>query len=497
MRKVLRVLLSVLSGELLAQGANGHGWWLTVLGLAMFLGLLQHQERALRVLSSAVVTTVWFGLHVSWIKTVGVDAWLLLVLLCALPWLLLVLFRWPRRGWAQYVITASGVVLVEWLHDNVPWGGFPWGNLAYSQVDGPLVGLSLWGGQALVAVAVTCAAVACVQLVKQRKLLRGMFIVGSLMLCSHYAFPMSIHDGYRSLDTAVIQGGPDRTAQAQQQPWAVFNRHINQTRILDSAVRAGQFTRPSLIVWPENSTDVDPLNNVAAYKRIDDLVNRIQVPILIGGVTWQGNPYGPRNAGILWMPHTGPKQIYAKKHLVPFGEYIPLRGFLAGHVGRLNQIPEDFVPGNRPGLFDLNDMKFGDLICFEIAYEDHLTALVNGGAQFITLQTNNATYFGTQQSKQQFAIARFRAIEHRRSVVMASTTGISGLIGWDGNVIVSTKQGESTFRSTEIQMVNGRTFTDRHPHWVFWTSVMILVLFGWRQFRKKSRVTRIKLWLNR
>jgi apolipoprotein N-acyltransferase len=497
MRNFLRVCLSVISGGLLAQGANGHGWWLTVLGLAMFLGLLQHQEKLPRVLSTAVVTSVWFGIHVSWIKAVGIDAWLLLVLLCILPWLLLALIRLPQRGWAQYVVTASGVVLVEWLHDNVPWGGFPWGNLAYSQIDGPLVGLSLWGGQSLVAVAVTCAAVACLQLVRQRKLLRGMFMVGALTLSSHYAFPTSIHDGYRSTDTAVIQGGPDRTAQAQQQPWAVFNRHIIQTQILDAAVRAGKFTKPSLIVWPENSTDVDPLNNAAAYKRINDLVNRVQVPILIGGVTWQGNPYGPRNAGILWMPNAGPEQIYAKTHLVPFGEYIPLRGFLADHIGRLSQIPEDFIPGNRPGLFNLNDLKFGDLICFEIAYENHLTALVNGGAEFITLQTNNATYLGTQQSKQQFAIARFRAIEHRRSVVMASTTGISGLIGWDGSVIVSTEQGESTFRSTEIQVVNGRTFTDRHPHWVIWTSLMLLALYGLRRIRKKSRVRHNKLGLNR
>jgi len=487
MRNSVRLLFAVLAGAVLARAANGHGWWLTIFGMAMFLSLLQHESRRTRLLNAGIVTSVWFGIHVSWMKMLGVDAWLLLTLLCVLPWLLLALVPLPRRGWAQYAVTSSVVVLVEWLHDNVPWGGFPWGNLAYSQLDGPFVGLALWGGQSLVALAVTCVAVACVQLFKHGKLFRGLFVVGALWLGSVCAFPSVIHDGYRSTNVAVIQGGPDNTSDDQQQ-WAVFKKHIRQTDLFHLAVKAGKFTKPSLIVWPENSTDVDPLNNLAAYKEIDDLVNRVQVPILIGGVTWQGNPSGPRNAGILWMPKAGPTQIYAKTHLVPFGEYIPLRGFFASHIGRLSQIPTDFIPGNRPGILDLDGRRFGDLICFEIAYENHLIQLVNNGAQFITLQTNNATYLGTQQSKQQFAIARFRAIEHRRSVVMASTTGVSGLIGWDGSVRVSSQQGRGTFLSTEIQNVKGRTFTDRHPHWVVFLSLLVAMTFVIREIRKNRRV---------
>ena len=487
MRKFAQVIFALLTGEVLARGADGHGWWWSIIGLAMFLGLLQNRSRRTRLLTAVLVTSVWFGMHVSWMKVLGVDAWLLLTLLCVLPWLLLALVPLPKRGWAQYAITASVVVLVEWLHDNVPWGGFPWGNLAYSQLDGPFVGLSLWGGQSLVALAMTCVAVACVQLIRNGKVFRSLFVVGALWLGSVCAFPSVIHDGYRSTDVAIIQGGPDTKTDVQKQ-WSVFNRHIRQTDVFYAAVQAGKFTKPSLIVWPENSTDVDPLNNLAAYKKIDGLVNRVQVPILIGGVTWQGNPNGPRNAGILWMPKAGPTQIYAKTHLVPFGEYIPLRGLFASHIGRLSEIPTDFIPGHGPGIFDVDGGKFGDLICFEIAYENHARQLVNNGAEFIALQTNNATYLGTQQSKQQFAIARFRAIEHRRSVVMASTTGVSGLIGWDGSVRASSEQGRGTFLSTEIQNVKGRTFTDRHPHWVAFLSLLVAMTFGIREFRKNRRV---------
>jgi len=487
MRKLLLGVLALLAGLCLAGGANGDGWWLSILGLSIYLMLIQGRERLSRLLVTAVTTAVWFGIHVSWMHVLGLDTWLLLVFLCVFPWLLLAFLPLPQRGWRQYGIISSGVVLVEWLHSNVPWGGFPWGNLAYSQLGGPFVGLSLWGGQSLVAVAVACVAVACVQLLNQGKLLRGLLVVGALLIGSICAFPSSIHDGYRSTDVAVIQGGPDKAPVGHQQ-WAVFNRHIRQTQLLYLAVQTGKVTEPSLIVWPENSTDVDPLNDALAYKRINDLVSRMRIPILIGGVTWQGNPFGPRNAGILWMPHGGPTQIYAKTHLVPFGEYIPLRSILATHIGRLNEIPTDFVAGNRPGIFDLDGLKFGDLICFEIAYENHLTQLVNGGAGFITLQTNNATYLGTQQSKQQFAIARFQAIEHRRSVVMASTTGVSGIIGWDGNVHVTSGQGRSAFLSSEIQTVAGRTFTDQHPHWVVLLSLLTALSFAAREIRNKRRV---------
>lgn len=489
MRKLTRIVLAVSAGVVLAQGANGHGWWLTVLGLSTFLGLMQGQERLNRLLVALVVTSVWFGMHVSWMQILGIDAWTLLVLLCVLPWLLIALVPMPESGVWLYSVPTALIVVIEWLHDSVPWGGFPWGNLAYSQLDGPLVGLATWGGQSLVTAAVCLLAIAAMHLIRSGKIIPGVALFGFLVLCSHSAARTPLVDVSEQANVAVIQGGSVLLQPSDNtQQWQVFNSHIEQTNRLVHAIESGKVVAPELIVWPENSTDVDPLNNVTAYHRVSALADRARIPILIGGVTWQSNPYGPRNAGILWQPKIGPQHMYAKVHLVPFGEYIPFRGLLTGHIGRLSQIPTDFIPGTRPGIFQLDDQTFGDVICFEIAYENHLTNLVDDGATFITLQTNNATYLGTDQSKQQFAIARFRAIEHRRSVVMASTTGVSGLINDSGEVVAQSEQGESTYLSNRISSVSSLTFTDQHPHWVLNLSLLFLGLLALRQIGNKRRV---------
>lgn len=489
MSRFLRLVQSLLAGLMLAAGANGSGWLLSVIGLAVLIGALRGQESRARLLVVGAVVSVWFGVHVSWMQKLGIDAWLLLVLLCVLPWLLLAVVPLPSHGLTLYLVPTSLIVLIEWLHDNVPWGGFPWGNLAFSQLDGPFVGLAMWGGQSLVTAAVCLSAIAAVQMVRHRNVLSGLAILGVLFATSVWAQRTLDPPSIERLNVAVIQGGSsDRESRQELEQWQVFTRHVRQTEKLATAIESGTLAAPELIVWPENSTDVDPLNNAAAYQRIATLVDRVQVPILIGGVTWQNNPYGPRNAGVLWEPQTGPSQLYAKTHLVPFGEYIPFRNFLVAHIGRLSQISSDFVPGTKPGKFELRGRTFGDLICFEIAYEEHLTDLVQAGATFFTLQTNNATYLGTDQSAQQFAIARFRAIEHRRAIAMASTTGISGVINDSGEVVAQSKQGETTYLFSEISPESSITFSDRHPGWVVLVAVWILAVWGVGQMRNKRRV---------
>ena len=492
MRRFLRPGLALCAGGLLAHGAAGQGWWTSILGLALLLGILRDQEFRSRLLVMVLATSMWFGIHVSWMRMLGTDAWLLLVILCVIPWLLLAVISLPQRGLRLYLLPTSAIVLIEWLHDNLPWGGFPWGNIAYSQLDGPFANLAQVGGQSLVTATSCLVAVAVLQVVENRRILSGFAICAVLLLASHFARQGSHSPVSESVNVAVVQGGPvGQKSDAGTEQWQVFNSHIAQTEALARDIESGRVASPEVIVWPENSTDVDPLNNVAAYQRLSALSKRIQVPILIGGVTWQNRPFGPRNAGILWQPGAGPSQMYAKTHLVPFGEYIPFRKFLSRHIRRFKQIPSDFIPGNQPGIFELRGRTFGDVICFEIAYESHLVDLVRKGATFLTLQTNNATYQGTDQSAQQLAIARFRAIEHRRSVAMASTTGSSTLINDSGEVVATVGQERSGYATGMLPSVSTVTFTDRHPHWVLTISLWIVILAGLKRIRKNRRVDQI------
>jgi apolipoprotein N-acyltransferase len=211
---------------------------------------------------------------------------------------------------------------------------------------------------------------------------------------------------------------------------------------------------------------------------------------LIGATTWDGSSLGefragPRNAGILWTAQSGPGQLYAKTHLVPFGEYIPLRNLIAKYISRFDQIPNDFVPGQTPGVFNIEGKNVGDVICFEVAYAKHITDTIAAGAQVFVVQTNNSTYGITAQPEQQFAITRFRAIENQRAFLVASTSGISGLIANDGSVLQKTKQFESALVTGEVALISENTTSFKFPNWTIYASAIIIGL-AWRGNRKMS-----------
>jgi len=162
---------------------------------------------------------------------------------------------------------------------------------------------------------------------------------------------------------------------------------------------------------------------------------------------------------VLWSPGVGPdeEQIYVKRHPVPFGEYIPLREQLLPLVGRLEQVGRQTFAGSEPGVIDLGPVTAGDVICFEIAYDDVVRDVVTGGAGVLVVQTNNATYGLSAQPEQQFAISRLRAIEHGRTVLVAATSGISGVIGADGAVQQRTDKFVRDVVVTEVTPQTGRT----------------------------------------
>jgi apolipoprotein N-acyltransferase len=163
------------------------------------------------------------------------------------------------------------------------------------------------------------------------------------------------------------------------------------------------------------------------------------------------------NRAILWSPQGRPVGTYDKIHPVPFGEYIPLRGLLAPRIPALDQIPADMIPGTRTGVLAVDGTRVGILMCFEVAYDGLVHDLVDDGAGFITVPTNNATYTGTGQIEQQFAMSRLRAIETARYVVVASTNGISGIVAPDGRVVARAPERTSAVLDEQVLLLGSRT----------------------------------------
>jgi apolipoprotein N-acyltransferase len=142
------------------------------------------------------------------------------------------------------------------------------------------------------------------------------------------------------------------------------------------------------------------------------------------------------NSTILWTPEVGPVDFYDKKQPVPFAEYAPDREFWRMFAPELiDMIPRGYSFGTRDGIYEISDFTAGTLICFEIAEDSILRELTVSGAQVILSQTNNADFGYSDETFQQAAIARLRAIETGRAVVNISTVGLSAIYLPNGKVL--------------------------------------------------------------
>ena len=483
----MRYLLASIAGAVTAWSFYPNHWWAAVLGIALFLFAVDFQTRTKRIKLALVFASIFYAFHVQWVSVLGNDAWFGLVFISTFPWLLFAVLPINSKSKFFYFAPAATVVLIEALRASFPWGGFPWGLIAYSQLDGPLVPLATIGGQGLVTGVVVVVAATLVKFLKYQKFM-GLLIP---LIILGFANNVEPFESKETITLSAVQGNVPRTGlDAKTQRLTVLNNHVALTNELLTDIAAGKVAEPDLIVWPESGTDIDPLRAGVSATQITKLVAKTDIPILIGATTWDGSTpgesgAGPRNAGILWTAQSGPGQLYAKNHLVPFGEYIPLRNVLAKYISRFDQIPNDFVPGQTPGVFNIGGKKVGDVICFEVAYANHINDTIAAGAQVFVVQTNNSTYGNTAQPAQQFAMTRFRAIENQRAFLVASTSGISGLISNDGSVLAETAQFESAQVTGEVALISENTTSFNFPNWATYAAAIIVGL-AWRRNRKLS-----------
>jgi apolipoprotein N-acyltransferase len=173
--------------------------------------------------------------------------------------------------------------------------------------------------------------------------------------------------------------------------------------------------------------------------------------------------------------------MYVKRHPVPFGEYLPFRSFFTSFVGRFASLmPDDFVPGSKPGVLPIatpaGTVTVGDVICFEVAYDSIVRDVVGNGdtsGGLLIVQTNNATFGRSAESRQQLAMVQLRAVEHDRSAVMASTTGVSAIVRADGSIAASTPLFTPAALVQRVPLSTARTLADRLGEVPEWTVVAV------------------------
>jgi apolipoprotein N-acyltransferase len=298
---------------------------------------------------------------------------------------------------------------------------------------------------------------------------------------------------------AAVQGDvpddvPDGGVDALGRPFQVTLNHVAGTETLASEVRAGRIPAPDLVLWPENSSDVDPLADDRAAVMIDRAVAAVGVPILVGAVLDGPGDDHVRNAGLIWDDGGWTGQIYVKQHPVPFGEYLPGRPVLERLVGRFaDEMPRDFLGGDKPGVIDVAGTTIGDVICFEVAYDGTVRDTVTGGARMLVVQTNNASFGRRGESEQQLAMTRLRAVEHDRATVQVSTTGQSAIIAPDGRVLEQSGLYEPALLAAELPLRTSRTVANRVGIWpeaVLVVIGLLAMIAGGRSARRGQLLTR-------
>jgi apolipoprotein N-acyltransferase len=464
-------------------------WWLAPVGVAL-LAAAVHRRRlragfglgALTGLTLFAPLLAWTNLHTGWVP------WVLLFLLqAAYIGLLGALAGWAsplvdRHRWMWPLVTGVLWVAQEALRDRTPFGGFPWGRVAFSQGDSPLLRFAVLGGAPLVTFLVAVAGGLLVTAawrqwrVRPAALRGGGLALGAVALvAAGLLVPLGspASGGGEPVTVAIVQGnvprlGLDFNAQRRQ----VLDNHVNATVALAGRVAAGAVDQPDLVIWPENSSDVDPTLDPRAAAAISRAADTIKAPILVGAVFRGPGERQVRNVGVVWQPGTGidMDEVYVKRHPVPFAEYVPLRSIARAVSKEVDRVRSDFVGGSTPGVLRMGPVRIGDVICFEVAYDEIVRDTVTGGAGLLVVQTNNAT-FDVAEAEQQLAMVRLRAVEHGRESLMASTVGVSAFVGIDGSVSQAT--GFNT-PAVEVSRMRPRETRTLATQLGIWPEVMLV-----------------------
>jgi apolipoprotein N-acyltransferase len=227
-----------------------------------------------------------------------------------------------------------------------------------------------------------------------------------------------------------------------------------------------------LVVWPENSSDIDPIRNSTAHQEIEGLIKEVKTPLLVGAV--EETSYGPSNSSLLFDTNGELSSRYVKQELAPFGEYIPLRP-LAEAISTDAKKVNNFVVGKEWTLHRIQGIPFASLICFEIVDDDLVRGAIANGATFLVAQTNNATFGRSAEADQQLQITQARAAELGREIVVVSTTGHTAAINRSGRIVKGIPQFDSGVLLTQVHPEYGRTVASKVGSGAWFAGLAIVI----------------------
>ncbi len=391
-------------------------------------------------------------------------------------------------------LAAAAWITHEWVRGWL-FSGFGWNNLGVTQhADLPMIQIADITGAAGLSWLVAYVNVMIVIVVRRilgelgpqfLKRIRWEFSLSVALVVCVFSY------GVRALLEKAPESFPLRIAAVQPNVPQTLkfsadgeDEIFHQVGSLSDLSTAGRPT--DLLLWPESATPrgiyADDLN----YRFVMDRAEAMEGGFLLGTV--EDDPPGgvAYNTAKLFTAHGQRQQTYRKMHLVPFGEYLPLRPLFGPIAGGL--VPGDFAHGEEPLVLELTDpaVKLAALICFEDTLGDLTRQFVKGGAQLLVNITNDGWFLRTAGAEQHLANAVLRTIENRRPLVRCANTGVTCSIDARGHVDRWLPLFQQGFAAREIRVpsASALTFYTRHGEWLAHAAAILALLAILRALRR-------------
>lgn len=448
-KKFKSIVLCILSAVLLALPfCNGKLWIFAWIGFVPLFLSLRNKSRTQAFLLAYLTGIIFWSITIYWLINVTLLGQILLILYLSLyfgMFGIIITFHLPPSTFHLLFIPSSWVIL-EYLRSHL-LTGFGWALLGYSQyLNLPIIQiadiLGVWGVSSLVMM-VNWALYSITSHKSQATSYKNILLFS--VLCSLFSLsygyyklnhsPFTIHQ--LPIKISVIQGNiPQELKWASGQESFILDRYRRLTR-------QAALERPDLIIWPEASAPAVLGEDDLVFQDIFALARDLDTPILVGSAVKENGEYF--NSGLLISNQGKILSRYDKLHLVPFGEYIPLK-----NVFRFLEtiVPiGDFISGKEYSIFKLQassfklSANFAVLICFEDTIPELSRNFVSKGADFLVNITNDGWFGKTSAASQHLSSSVFRAVENRVPVARSANTGISCFIDSSGRIKSRVSEG--------------------------------------------------------
>jgi len=453
----------------------GFGPLAFVAPIPFFLAIRGVEKASVAVMLSFGWGAVFFGLLLTWLIGIGFVAWVpVLVVMgtftAGYGFVLWVFRLWTP--WRWWFVAIGGWAAMEFIRGRFPFGGFPWGDIGYPAAGLPgAAGSVQWIGPSGWTVLVVAVAAGIALVIEQkdewRMAVDSSVVVVLLIIAGGLFAPSPSAQVWR---TAIVQGSsPCPQTHCQNENRRIYESHLELTKTIP-------VDTVELVVWPENSTGTpyEPDTNETVRTEIVEQARRLDAYMLISGTRVVSETEFV-NFNIVYSPEGVKVGEYWKRHPVPFGEYVPLRGVL-GFVPQLDQVPRDMISGTEPVVFPTDQGILGSVISFEGAFARSMRSIARAGAETMVIATNESSFGISPASDQLIALARVNAAAIGLDTALGAITGKSTFITGDGGVGPRTELLDRVVHYGSVQFrVGAQTIWVKFGDWLAILAIAVAV----------------------